>query len=161
MKPKTLERILRRFEMLPLHFIDTNIVFEANNETKLGDQCSAYLNKVGYKYRGVLSLSVIGEFFLITLRDIQEPSEKYLLFNFVDSLIRKRKIKFSTLKYDSIKTLGKIKEIDSRVEDADAIHLANCIQDKGNTFVTIDEKLVGNKKLENEFKIKIMHPKDL
>lgn len=57
--------------------------------------------------------------------------------------------------------MDRIKEIDSRVEDIDAIHLANCIQDKGNTFVTFDGKLVENRKLENEFKVKIMHPKDL
>lgn len=161
MKQKTLEKILRRFEILPLHFIDTDIIFEANNETKLGNQCSDYLNRVSRKYRGVMPLSVIGEFFMIIFRDVQKSEERYLLFNFVDTLIKKRKIKFSALKHDSFKIVDKIKEIDSRVEDIDAIHLANCIQDKGHTFVTFDEKLVGNKKLESEFNIKIMHPKDL
>ena len=99
MKPKTLEKIIRRFEILPLHFIDTSILFEANNDTKPGNQCSDYLNRVGYNYRGVISLSVIGEFFMITFRDVQKSEEKYLLFNFMDSIIKKRKIKFSTLKH--------------------------------------------------------------
>jgi len=160
MKEKTLQKLQKRFQALPLHFIDTDIFFEANCNTKLGDQCSAYLNKVGYNYRGVIPLSVMGEYFLITFRDKTQEG-RYLLFNFLDILVEKRKIKFSVLKYDSIKIVGKIKELDSRIEDTDAIHLANCIQDNGNTFVTFDEKLAENKRIENEFGIKIMHPEDL
>jgi len=161
MKEKTFFKLQQRFLALPLHHIDTDVIFEPNNETKLGDQCSAYLNKVGYKYRGIISLSVIGEFFMITIRDVTESMERYVLFNFLDTLIKKRKIEFSTLKYDSLKTVVKIKEIDSRVEDMDAIHLANCIQDKASTFVTFDEKLVENNRIEKEFGVRIMHPKDL
>jgi len=161
MKPKTIKRIRRRFESLPLHFIDTDILFEANHDTKLGNQCPNYLNRVGYKYRGLIPLSVIGEFFMIVFRDVQKTEEKYLLFNFIDRLIKKRKIKFSALKHGSLKIVDKIKEIDSRIEDTDAIHFANCIQDKGNVFVTFDEKLAENEKLENEFNIRIIHPKNL
>lgn len=161
MKPKTLKRIMRRFESLPLHFIDADILFEANHDTKLGNQCSNYLNKVGYKYRGIVPLSVIGEFFMIVFRDVQETEEKYLLFNFIDRLIKNRKIKFSALKYGSLDIVDKIKEVDSRIEDTDAVHLANCIQDKCNAFVTFDEKLIGNERLENEFNIRITHPKNL
>lgn len=161
METKTLDKIMRRFEILPLHFIDTDIIFEANNETKLGDQCSDYLNRIGYNYRGVISLSVIGEFFTIVFRDVQNHGERQVMFNFVDTFIKKRKIRFSTLRRDSFRIVDKIKEIDSRVEDTDAIHLANCVQDKGNTFVTFDEKLVENRKLEDEFTIKIIHPKNL
>jgi len=47
------------------------------------------------------------------------------------------------------------------VEDVDAIHLANCIQDKATAFVTFDEQLVGNLRLEKEFNIKILHPERL
>ena len=158
---KTSKKLQRRFERLPLHFIDADILFEANRDTKLGNQCSDYLNRVGYNYRGIIPLSVIGEFFMIIFRDVQKEEEKYLLFNFIDNLIKKRKIKFSALKHDSLKIVDRIKEIDSRIEDTDSIHLANCIQDKGNTFVTFDEKLVENKKLENEFNIRILHPRNL
>jgi hypothetical protein len=63
MKQKTLEKIIRKFEILPLHHIDTNIFIEADKETKLGDACASYLNRIGYKYRGIISLSVLGELF--------------------------------------------------------------------------------------------------
>ncbi len=161
MQKKTRERLERKFSALPLHFIDTDIIFEANNDTKLGNQCSDYLNRVGYNYRGVLPLSVIGEFFLITFRDVQDSTEKDMLFRSIDNIIKKRKIEFSVLKHEGLSHINKIKETDYHVEDTDAIHLANCIQDKGDTFVTFDEKLVDNRELEKEFDIKIMHPKRL
>ncbi|MBI2583969.1 MAG: PIN domain-containing protein [Candidatus Aenigmarchaeota archaeon] len=146
---------------MPLHFIDTGILFEANKDTGLGNQCSDYLNRVGYKYRGIAPLSVIGEFFMVTFRDVEKSEERHLLFSFMDNLIKRRKIRFSALRHDSIRLVDGIKETDSRVEDTDAIHLANCIQDNGDTFVTFDKKLLENVRLENEFKVKIIHPGDL
>lgn len=161
MKPKMLEKILRRFQRLPLHFIDTNILVEALKDTKLGNKCSSYLNRVGYKYRGTLCSSVLGEFLLHVLKDIKESEERKYMLDFIDKISKKTKCGYSSLKYENFHIVDKIKEIDSRVEAADAIHLANCVQDKAITFVTFDEKLVGNLKLEKEFNIKILHPEKL
>lgn len=68
MKRKTFLKLQREFEILPSHHMDTAIFIESDKETKLGDICSDYLNRVGYKYRGVVSLSVLGEFLLITFK---------------------------------------------------------------------------------------------
>lgn len=62
MKPKTMRKILRRFQRLPLHHIDTNILVESGKETKFGNIFAAYLNRVGYKYNGVLCSSVLDVF---------------------------------------------------------------------------------------------------
>ncbi len=161
MKSKTLEKILRRFERLPLHFIDTNVIMESLKETKLGNQCASYLGRVGYNYRGVLTISVIGEFFMLSFRDIEEFEKRDLGFRFIDKFVKRNKVRFSTLKYESFEIVDKIKEMDSRIEDTDAIHLANCIQDRGNVFVTFDQKLVGNLALEKEFGVRIIHPERL
>ncbi len=146
---------------MPLHFIDTGILLETLKDTELSNICSGYLNKVGYKYRGILCLSVLGEFFLVTFRDVKEQEIRGIGFEFLDRFVRRKKAGLSALKYESFRIVDRIKELDSRVEDTDAIHLANCIQDGGSTFVTFDEKLVDNVKLESEFKIRIIHPKDL
>jgi predicted nucleic acid-binding protein len=101
------------------------------------------------------------EFFLITFRDVKEQPIRELGFEFIDRFIRRNKVIFSSLKHESFEIVDKIKEIDYKTEDTDAIHLANCIQDKGNVFVTFDEKLVGNIRLEKAFNIRIIHPERL
>lgn len=161
MKSKTLRKLLRRFEKLPLHFFDTCTLVEALKDTKTGVQCSEYLNRIGYNYRGTLCLTVIGEFFLTTFRDVKEKTAKELGFEFIDRFIKNRSANFSSLKYDSLHIIDRIKELDRSIEDSDAMHIANCIQDNGAVFVTIDERILESKILENEFGIKLMHPKDL
>jgi len=91
MKPKTLKKLLRRFQRLPLHHIDTNVIVEALKDTKLGNICPGYLNRVGYKYRGVLSSSVLGEFLLHVLKDIKESEERKFMLNFIDKISKKSK----------------------------------------------------------------------
>jgi predicted nucleic acid-binding protein len=51
--------------------------------------------------------------------------------------------------------------VDPRVEETDALHYAIAVQEKANVFVTFDKKLMGNKALEKEFGVKIMHPNEL
>ncbi len=148
MKTKTFQKILRRFEKLPLHFIDTSVLVEALKDTKAGKQCSEYLNRIGYNYRGALCLTVIGEFFLIIFRDVQDQTAKDLAFEFLDRLVKRNKIKFSSLKYENFNTVDRIKELDRSIEDMDAVHLANCIEDKNAMFVTLDGNMVENKTLE-------------
>jgi hypothetical protein len=63
MKIKTLEKLRKRFEKLPLHHIDSCVLLEALKETKLGNVCGDYLNRVRYKYGGSLSSSVLGDSF--------------------------------------------------------------------------------------------------
>ena len=105
--------------------------------------------------------SVLGEFLLHVLKDIEEGEERKFMLGFIDKISKKTKCGYSSLKYDSLHIVDRIKEIDSRIEDMDAIHLANCVQDKINVFVTFDEKLVSNIRLEKEFNIKISRPEEL
>ncbi|ODS42647.1 MAG: hypothetical protein MSIBF_04920 [Candidatus Altiarchaeales archaeon IMC4] len=73
-------------------------------------------------------------------------------------LIDKRKIDFSSPQFKTYKILEEIKAIESRTEPMDALNLATAIAENASVFVTMDDKLVGNKKLESEFGIKIRHP---
>ncbi len=162
MKPKTLEKILRRFERFPLHFIDTGIFVEALKDTKLGNQCSDYLNRIGYKYRGVISLSVLGEYALITYRDIKDWEGRETMFSFVGRIVNKGNTKYKTLDFDSNSHIEKVREIDGRIEFTDAQHLASAIDDKADSFVTFDKVLLDNaQEIERRFGLKIIHPKNL
>lgn len=162
MKPKTLEKILRRFERLPLHFIDTGVFVEALKDTKLGNQCSDYLNRIGYKYRGVMPLSVLGEYALITYRDIKDWEGREIMFSFVGRIVNKCDIKYKTLDFDSNNNIEKLREIDGRIEFTDAQHLASAIGDKADSFVTFDKTLLDNaQEIEKSLGVRIIHPKDL
>ncbi len=53
---------------------------------------------------------------------------------------------------------NKFKNEVTRTEPRDALNLACAITEDTEVFVTLDDKLVGNKKLESAFKIKIKRP---
>ena len=161
MKRKTFLKLERRFLALPLHHIDTAIFIESDKETKLGDICAEYLNKVGYKYRGAISLSVLGEFLLVTLRDAKTSEDRELALRIFDHIIKKRKIHFATPKIEAYETAVKVIDLDSRIEKTDALHYAIAVQEKARAFVTLDEKMVESRTLENKFDVKIIHPENL
>jgi len=161
MKAKTEEAILRRRERLPLHHIDTSVLIEAQKDTKLGDACADYLNRVGYKYRGVVSSSVLGEFLLVTLRDMPKPEDRELAIKILEDFIQKRSIVYATPAMKAYHIAVRIAELDPRVENADALHYAVAVQENASTFVTLDTALIGHKTLEKEFGVRVTHPSDL
>jgi len=63
MKNKTKNKLERKWQNLPLHHIDACIVMEVLMVGDNCEYCENYLNNVGYKYGGVLSISVFGEIF--------------------------------------------------------------------------------------------------
>ena len=158
MKEKTKERLEKEFLALPLHHIDTSILLEVEN-TENGRFCQRYLQKIGSKYRGSISLPVIGEV-LLNILSLKTIHEKYVLLEIADSLISIRKIKFY-IPLDISETLTKIKSLDSRIEPTDAMIFACAVEDNVNTLVTLDKNLIHNEKLEKEFGIKIKHPREL
>ncbi|HLD83927.1 MAG TPA: hypothetical protein VI979_03695 [archaeon] len=158
MQAKTAEAIAKRFETLPRHHIDTAIFFESQKGTKLGDFCASYLNRVGYKYRGEIALSVLGEFLLVTLRDITQPENREMMLRIFDQILRKRKIDFAVAGHDAYQTALKVMELDPRIEGTDALNYAVAVENNADSFVTLDEKLLCHKTLEKEFGVKIIHP---
>ncbi len=158
MKRKTLIKLQRKFLALPLHHIDTDIILEPEN-TENGRYCKRYLNKLGYKYRGVLSLPTLGEIFLNIL-SLKTPREKYVTLDIIDSLIILRKIEFYTPRNIG-ELLIKIRNLDSRIEPTDAEILACAIEASASALVTLDSKLIHNETLEKKFNIEIKHPCEL
>ena len=55
----------------------------------------------------------------------------------------------------------KLTEIDSRLDPTDIDIVACAVENDALNLVTIDKKLVGNKSVEEEFGLRITHPKEL
>ena len=55
----------------------------------------------------------------------------------------------------------KTKEIDGRLDPTDVDIIACAVENDAVNLVTTDRKLVGNKSIEEEFGLRITHPKDL
>ncbi len=158
MQKKTEERLEREFLVLPLHHIDTNILLEPEN-TENGRFCQRYLQKVGSKYRGYVSLPVLGEI-LMNIFSLKTLHEKYVALDTINSLLSVRKIDFYT-PGNIGDYLNKVRGLDSRIESTDAQIFVCGVEHGAKTFVTLDSKLIHNKRLEEEFDIEIKHPSEL
>jgi len=162
MKPKTLEKLIRRFTRLPSHYIDSSVILGAFLEDeKFREECKNYLNRVGYNYRGFLAVSVTGEIFMILNKRIDNETGREIFFSFFDKLVGRRKMEFIGADFEVYKKIDEIKEVSYKIEPLDALHLAIAINNKAGVFVTLDEKLLHNREIESKFNIKILHPKEL
>ena len=160
MKLQTKKKLIKRELLKPKHYIDTCIIIESMNkkDTKLKVLCKKYLDLVGYKYRGYFPLPMIGEFFIKILSEIEDDVTKEITFKYFYELISDKKINFYTSKILSLPS--EITKLDSRIEFTDASIVACAIENKA-TLVTLDGKLLHNKTIEGEYKIKIVSPEDL
>lgn len=140
------------------HHIDTSIFLEPQT-TEDGRYCRRYLQRVGRNFEGVVSFPVLSEVFATILR-IKNYENRHNALDTFDNTFRIRKILFYSPKnIESI--LNKIVELDSRIDALDREILACAVEDKSDVLVTLDKKLVGNKKLEDSLRIRIFHPKNL
>ncbi|MCK4730532.1 MAG: PIN domain-containing protein [Candidatus Aenigmarchaeota archaeon] len=162
MKPKTKKKLINRELLKPKHHIDTCIIIESAKNTKTGMICQKYFNLVGYKYRGYFSLPVIGEFFIKILDEIKEQYDRETALILLYDLKEEKSINFFVPSNKS--KIGKITEeilsLDRRLEFTDASIVACAIEDK-TILVTLDKDLLHNKKIEEQYNIKIRHPKEL
>ncbi len=158
MEKKTEERLRRKLLALPLHHIDTNILLEPGN-TENGKFCQKYLQKVGYNFRSKVSLPVLGEL-ILKIINLNSATERYVALDAISGWIFNQKIDFYVPRNIGEGT-SKVKILDSRVKETDAQIYACSVEDNAITLVTLDEDLVSNKKLENEFGVRILHPKEL
>ncbi len=152
------EKLDRRLLSLPLHHIDTSILLEPVNADD-GRYCRRYLQRLGYNYRGKVSFPALSELMIVIL-ELETFNKRYDLLETIVNLIKVRKIGFYS-PLDVGKLLDKIKEVDRRIFPLDREIVACAIEDKAFALVTLDKNLIKNQKLEQEFKIEILHPKNL
>ena len=162
MKPKTKLKLEKKWLSLPIHFIDTSVVYGAfleGEEFKI--ECNNYLNKIGYKYRGHLSISVIGEIFMILQDKVVSESDKEFFIRFFYRLIIKRAIALIGTSFEAYKKALELRNFSYQLDPTDTLHLAVAITSGTRKFVTLDQKLIENLEIQTKFDIDILHPKDL
>lgn len=139
------------------HHIDTSVFLESQT-TEDGRYCRKYLQKVGRNYEGVVSFPVLSELFIVLLNlDYVESHDTLDSFNHT---FRVRKIGlYSPKNIENI--LGTIRKFDKRIDALDREILACAIENNADSLVTLDKKLTGNKILETNLRIRLLHPKDL
>ncbi|MBU5537240.1 MAG: PIN domain-containing protein [Candidatus Aenigmatarchaeota archaeon] len=146
-----------KFLTLPVHHIDTSIILEKET-TENGRYCKKYINIVGTKYRGIISLPVLSELFLSILR-LENFSEQWDVLDLIKSILKEKKIAV----YSPSNTFdieARIANLDKRIQPLDRLILA-CASENNALLVTLDSNLLNNDKLENLLNIKIKHPKEL
>lgn len=157
MKRKTLDKLIRKFQKLPLHHIDTSIILGSSNfeEERVRDK---YIQKLAYNYRGKLSFPVLSELFVKFL-SLETIEERDVFRQFMDHLLVRREIEFY-----SPKRIGKIMEelhdMDKRLEPTDIQIVACAIEDKADVLVTLDKNLINHKTIKEKYDLTIAHPKD-
>ena len=84
---------------------------------------------MGYNYQGKISFNVLGEITNVIMTSYDESWEKEQVFTLFDDIIIKRRIDFYSPHWTAFKIALEIHEIDTRIEPADALHVAcglNC-----------------------------------
>lgn len=140
-----------------LHFIDTSVILEAFSEDgKYLEESKSYLNQSGYKFITKIPLTVLGE--MLVVIDDNKTEEKELFLRWLFQIMKRKKIGVNVPTFGILEIIRSLRETDYKIEFVDSLHLATAIEKKADTFVTLDEKLVGNSVIEKKFRINIRHP---
>lgn len=123
-KNKTKNKIEKKWQNLPMHHIDACVVVEVLLSGDDYVSCERYLNKVGYKYKEVISISVLWEILVYLTKDIEKETDQEIALTAVSRLIPKRKIDFSSPQFKTYAIVEKIKTIEGRAEPMDSLNLA-------------------------------------
>lgn len=158
MKRKTLLKLQRKLQRLPLHHIDTSVILEPE-KTENGRACRRYLQKVGYNFRGKISFSILGEI-MLNIMSLEDYSEQHNALDLFQKFIKVREVGLCVQKRTE-ETIRRIREVDARIDRIDAEILACAVEDEAQVLVTLDTKLIHNSRIENEFGIDIRHPSEL
>ena len=91
---------------------------------------------------------------------LKDENKRQAFLDVLVNLVNIRKVGFY-MPEDMHEISKRIKEIDQRLEPTDTDIVACAIENNAMNLVTLDKKLIGNKAIEREFGLKILHPKDL
>lgn len=161
MEPKKQRELEKRNGTKPLHHIDACILTEVLLEQNRMRECVSYLNKFpNYQKAGICTLSM-GEIITTLLTEPEKVNVKMKAFELLDFTIERDDIRIIVPTKDTMALVHAVQDVDSRIDTTDAINLACAIENEADVFVTFDEKLLNNERLERTFKIRIRGPSTL
>ena len=142
------------------HFIDTSILASIALDDQEEKECLRYIKRVPQIYKGNISLLVLGELYLSLLENIDDNIYRTGAFQDINGLIENLNLEFVTLKLPYyLKCIETIKRADSRLEITDSKLLAEALGSKSVAFITIDQKILESRKINDL--IKTIHPGDV
>lgn len=119
-----------------------------------------YLKRISKIFRGSISLLVLGELYLVMLREIVNNIERSNSFRDINSLIENLNLDYVVLDIeDYIKSVKIIKNKDPRLDATNTKLLAEALGYGVDSFITTDYKIIQNQNI-NEL-ISILHPEDV
>ncbi len=143
--------------------IDSCVILELlmeENRSKerrlLQRKCGQYIYRIAETKKGIISLPALGEVFK-TIYSVVDEQKRMVLFNKICDLLAECSITFSTPEKKTYVVAVQVMNFDALIQAADALRVAEAVT-SGAALITIDQKLVENKRLEAEFTLKIKEP---
>lgn len=137
MKRSTLKRIKRRWQNLPVYFVDTSVFLEVIFKQPHLQECTSFFNRVGYHYRLKTSTLVLGEIIESIQKFEDEAQTKIWTFSLLE-LLKMAEIEIIPISFECIGNIPTIRDIDCYLESSDTIIFSSALTENCNSFVTLD-----------------------
>lgn len=149
---------MKRRELKPKHSFDTSVILSYLIKDKDGNECTRYLARIGYLYRGYISFPMIGELVGIALTKYKKGSSD--IINDFTLLMKNAGFEYSVPHDTAYKLYNDIRKLD--ISPMDAILLATAIEHNHDVFVTLDTRMLkASTKIEAKYKIMVKRPGEL
>ncbi len=152
--------------------VDSCVVLETIFEE---ERCKLYVNTIGYKLRnkGMITIPLAGEIFSNLFLKISQNIDdavmrKVVIQNAVDffddtmmTLLQKGRLIIAKINDGDYQYIPRIKELDYKITDDDALHISTAINKKCQRFITIDKDLLNDRfrgMIKSEFGLVIAEP---
>jgi|SRR3989344_4423539 len=134
--------------MLPLQYPDSCVFIELfSNEKKSRKQIAqAYIYDIDRKYNVVISNLTCGEIYRSLMKMFDKDQEREMAFHKINDILRQ--VDICSSQFEDYELSLELKNVDYKLEPADALHLAMAINRKSQAFITLGEReLVANEKV--------------
>lgn len=136
--------------MLPIHYPDSCTFFEMFTiaRVKTKELAQSYFYDVNRKHEAIVSNLTLGEV-VKGLSELSNEEQKKLSFLRIDDVLKM--VKLTSPQFQDYSLALELKEIDYKLEPADALHLAMAINNKAQIFMTMGERDLANNPNLTEF----------
>lgn len=169
MKNKKLKKLRDRIASKPYHHIDACVVLGAViTDERFRVPCKDYLDRIGNKYRGAISVVSFGEIYTKVFEEysqiIEDKDTRKSVMEFIEKLILDGKVELCRINDDDLCEYNKLRHIDRMVHTPELLSIAVAIREKASVFITIDRDILKSDGLRTylkSFNLNISKPKGI
>lgn len=157
MKKSTEKMIERRKLNLPVYFVDSSVFLEALFGQEKSQDCMAFFNSTGYRYRLMTSIEAMGEVIKsLNKHGFESMKDKGLFL--LAQILEKTGAEIVSPTFEAISNIAAIREADTYLQPIDCLIFSTAITENCPAIVALDKHF--NPSLCNEFRIKLKKPKE-